>query len=291
MVPEVRERENDYQPSYEMAPEDVRQLCSEFISGQENRPSTKFACYLISNETKYSNLGRYVEGTVFNKTFGNSPKVMHDEYGPYEDASTFFVVIDQEASLPVGVMRIIENSEAGLKSLVDLEKTPLAISTEDVCMAYDINLDRCADLGTLAVLPEYRGSTADFVPASLAYRTLYLTVLNNPRFDHVVTVIDENALRNLNFFKFPFRPIFDSEGFSYLDSPKSYAMFAKNSSFYPQVRHWVSRLKKEAQESGSDRKLWQASTMDSFINGGPIDQMLGFNKDNHLLITRTSPIE
>lgn len=283
MSPEVGSLRVEDQPTYNLSLEQAQASCAEFLNSQENRPKTRFGCYLISGSDEYSNLGRFVEGQVFMDTFGNTPDVMETEYGPFEKASTFFVVVDHEANLPVGVMRIIENSEAGLKSLVDLERTPLKLKPEEVYEGYNIDPGKCVDLGTLAVLPQYRGPAADFIPASLTYRTLFLTVLDNPKFEHVVTIVDENALRNLQFFKFPFQPIFNSEALSYLDSPNSYAMIAQNSAFYPEVTLWAEKLREQSQWSGNARRLWQATMMDSFINGGPMDEMLGFAKEDNIL--------
>src|SRR4051812_3155607 len=120
--------QSEFSPRYDMSAEEAYELCSEFLRVQEHRPDTQFGCYMIGNSSKYSNLGRYVESNVFLKSFGNTPNVMESEYGPYEQASNFFVVIDQETEKPVGVMRVIENSDAGLKSLVDLKRTPLHLT-------------------------------------------------------------------------------------------------------------------------------------------------------------------
>jgi hypothetical protein len=266
-------------PRYDMTPDEAKLMCSEFLASREARPVTQFGCYIIPHDETYSNLGRFVEGTVFGETFNNSPEVMEQEYGAYENASTFYLVVDHDNSLPVGVMRVIENSDAGLKTLNDIEREDtLNIKKREVEAAYSIDPDRCIDLATLAVLPEYRGSNANYIPSMLTYRTLYLNVLSNPNYDHVVAIIDERAERNLQNLKFPFRRIFDSEGFSYLDSPKSYALYAPNDAFYPQVNFWAQRYQQEGQASGDERRLWKASIIDSLINDGIYDEMLGYTK-------------
>lgn len=261
-------------PRYDMESFEAGRLCTEFLNTEEALRGTKLGCYKFEAESEFSNLGRYVESTVFYETFGNNPKLMEQEYGPYENASEFYVVIDHEQRSPVGVMRIIKPSEAGLKSLVDLNKINIGFTQEDVYREYDLDPAKCVDIATLCILPEYRGSNGDFTPSKLMYRTLYLSILNNPNFDHVVTIIDKKAERNLKTLKFPFEPIFDSDYFSYLDSPESHLLIAENALFYPELAVWVEKLRTEATETDSDLKTFIAETINSLINTTDLDDML-----------------
>lgn len=268
-------------PSYEFSQAEVRNLCGDFLESREIRPDSPFGCYITKGTNKYSNLGRYVESTVFSESFQNSSETMSREYGPYDQASTFFVVVDHEQQMPVGVMRIIENSPSGLKSLVDLPNTELNILPEDVYQAYSMLPDKCVDLATLAILKDYRGPAANFLPATLMYRTLYLQVLSNPEFSHVIGIVDQGAKRNLDFLKFPFKTIFDSGAFNYLDSPNSYALFAETAAFFPQLTFWTDKLKREAAANDDQRKAWLANSINILINKSELDQMLGFEMPPH----------
>ena len=170
---------------YDMKPEEAQMLCREFLNSPETQaPDGKYGCFVIGADSNFSNLGRFVESTVFNETFDNTNELMHEEYSPYDQTSDFYVVVDQEAELPVGVMRIIKDSAAGFKSLDDLEKVKVGFTKEDVYQGYGVNPEKCADITTLAVLSDYRGSKAAYVPSLLMYRTLYLQILSNPEFDH-----------------------------------------------------------------------------------------------------------
>ena len=53
---------------------------------------------------------------------------MKTEFGPYDESSVFFVVMDTKAKVPAGVLRMIRNSSVGLKTIVDLDdvvKSPI----------------------------------------------------------------------------------------------------------------------------------------------------------------------
>jgi len=262
-------------PSYELSRAEVGELCRDFLTGHE-KPVGRLGSYVISPDTIYSNLGRSVESAVFDESFRNTPDIMASEYGPYESASTFFVVIDHEQEMPVGTMRLIANSDAGLKSLVDLPRTPLGIVAEDVYQAYAINPDRCIDVSTLALLPEYRRQE-DGLSRLLVYRPLYKTVINNPNFDHIVTIVDEQAQRSLWALRFPLRRIFDSQGFPYLGSKQSYAMYAQTSDFKPQMNYWISKF----WESGSHKRQQVGNWMKLLIeDDSPLDELIRFTDQN-----------
>lgn len=97
-----------------------------------------FALYIANR----SPLGVALEGRVFLEAFGNTPKMLRDEYGPYEEASRFIVVIDHKRARAAGVIRLIAPGPAGLKLTNDFP---------------DIKVPEGAwEIATLAVAPEYR---------------------------------------------------------------------------------------------------------------------------------------
>lgn len=276
---EAKQVPTGFEPRYDLSDQEVGALCRELLHQYENRPNNQLGCYILPGDSKFSNLGRYVESSVFLDTFGNTPETMAEEYGPYESASDLIVVIDQDIEKPVGVLRTIKNSQAGLKSLVDLKKTPLGLEAAEVCEKFDINPDRCIDVGTLAILPEYRARTGNILPSLLMYRALYLRYLNNPEYDHVITIIDKDAEKNLYKLSFPFKPI-DPRYFSYLDSKESKLLYGINKEFYPSVSSSQKKFQQEA-ESGSTSKFWYAVMLDGLAHGTHLDEMLAFAKDNH----------
>lgn len=262
-------------PRYDLSFEEAQALCGDFLRTQETLPKSSLACFSLDGNNPYANLGRFVESTVFLQTFGNTPQMMETEYGPYEAASDIFVVVDLELALPIGALRVIKNSSGGLKTLNDLERTPLGLNQAEVCNQLDIDPERCVDVGTLAVLPEFRARGGNVLPSLLLYRSLYAKYLSDPNYDNVVTMIDRRAERNLYRLSFPFRPI-DERYFSYLDSPASRALYGVNREFYPAVNGRRLELEQECAESESLEKEWKAAMLDGLANGTNLDEMIVF---------------
>jgi hypothetical protein len=163
---------------------------------------------------------------VFEEFFGNTPDVMVDAYGPYEDYSAFFLVVDREQRRPAGALRIIECSEYGLKSLNDLEGPPLHLRLPEIIEAHAIDdLNSCWDIGSLAVLKEYRGAATDHVVSTMLYGYSFAEV-HRRGIKHVVTILDKHAYAQLvELMGVPFSPIAGTEPFSYLGSENSRACY------------------------------------------------------------------
>ena len=120
-------------------------------------------CFEIDGIDPHADIARQLEREVFQDSWGNDAATMKQEYGPYDDSSTFFLAIDTQAQQPAGVLRMIRNSPAGLKTIVDLDCSikspiaPVAIPAGDVMRHHGIDdLDRCWDGATAAVPRRYR---------------------------------------------------------------------------------------------------------------------------------------
>ena len=226
-----------YKPTYELDQEDLSRLSDELLTSlplEQLPEGSRFACTEISADSKFANLGRYVEEEVFVKEFGNTPEEMVEQYGPYEAASRFWVVFDLNSRLPVGALRAIENSPAGLKTLNDIEEDYLRIPTKEISDRYQLDLDKTWDVGTVAVLREYRGRKHDFLPSLTLYRALYRGAVNEDIKDFVA-IIDKDAKFGLDLMGVPFKPIMDSESFSYLGSKVSWALHSRVEDLVPGV--------------------------------------------------------
>jgi hypothetical protein len=263
MSAEVLTGSRDFEPRYDMTYEEVLAMTESFL---EERSSPEqlvhpIGCYEIDGNDPYSNICRWLETEVFDETFKNDAARMQKEYGRYEHASTFFLATDHATSQPIGTMRIIKHSDAGLKTLVDLPHTPArsmegqVITPELVYGQYGIDPKKCVDIATAAVLKDWR----DGMTHLLLYRSLYLAVLSNKsHYSHIVSIMDTDAKRGLDSMHMPFRTILGSKPFSYLDDTDekgslSQAIIAPNHTFYPTVDYWQEQLDNEA------------STMEEFI--------------------------
>ncbi|MFA5003770.1 MAG: hypothetical protein WC498_00625 [Candidatus Saccharimonadales bacterium] len=224
----------DFAPTYELAEAQVAALSEQLFKERPPLVDDRFVCYRFDSASSYANLGRNVERTVFENSFGNTAANMHEAYGPYEAASEFFVNFDQETHRPVGALRIIKNSPSGLKTLNDITDDPLRISLETFRNAHKVgNLDDCWDVGSVAVLPEYR---AGAMQASIQlYRALYVSALDR-NIKHLVSVIDKKPYEMMRrVLGIPFVPIAGSKYFSYLGSTESRAVYGEVDTFYKKM--------------------------------------------------------
>jgi hypothetical protein len=206
--------------SYDLHGNVAADLAEQLLALHPPTSSRRFVCYPLPGGGRFADLGRTVELDVFGAVFGNDRAEMEQEYGPYEAASRFFVVMDQRRRRPAGVLRVIENSAVGLKTLRDIAGEPLRIPQAEVQARHAVaDLDRCWDVGTLAVRPEYRRSaTRGRTVSLLLYRALYVHALREG-VEHFVTAMDRHAHRSLLALGVPFVPVCDSEPFDYIGSP------------------------------------------------------------------------
>lgn len=215
----------------------LRQLLADWPLPTEDR----FGCYLVPGSSQHSDLARAVECSVFQNFFGNDPSIMCAEYGPYEEHSTFVLVVDRELEQPAGTLRLIASSSAGLKSLNDIAREPLSIPLARVMDCHRIEtLDTCWDIATVAVMKEYRRSTSHLI-STMLYGVVTDEALRGG-ISHCVAIMDQHVFSQLTeLLALPFVPIASSQPFEYLGSSVSRATIVA----LPQVRPSVDeRLKK-----------------------------------------------
>lgn len=270
--PEALRGVKEFDSRYRLSEEEIRWR-SRMLVEQQATPEMlepPFSCYELDWNDPFSNLARAVELEVFLERFNNTEKQLVDEYGPYEEHSKFFIIMNHDGFdqhekatnfRPMGVMRIIEPSPNGLKSLVDLPssgaltETGHQITPELVYEAYGIDPGKCIDIATLAVCENWRGAKAGHVPTLLLFRKLFLQYLrHSAQFTHSVAIMDLEAKRGLDAMRMPFIPILGAKPFPYLDNnpgapqTMSQPIIAKNETFFPTVTGWAERYLEEADE-------------------------------------------
>lgn len=204
----------------------------------------RFAALVAGTDHPLADPARSVERIAFEETFGNDAPTMSTEYGAYDPASRFIVVLDQPRRLPAGVIRLIDESPAGLKSLND---APAHIGgTVDAIRVHHRMTDgrRAIDVATLAVLPEYRGARSVLV-STLLYRTLY-RLFTRDHITHVVAMIDGHAYRNLRRIGAPFVPMLNSAPFPYLGAAENHALYGDFHTFGPAITANAAALRRAA---------------------------------------------
>lgn len=251
---------------YELHGNVAADLAEQLLTLHPPTSSHRFVCYELPGAGRFADLGREVELEVFGAVFGDDREMLEREYGPYDRASRFFVVMDQRRRRAAGVLRVIENSAAGLKTVNDVTG-PLGVTEAEVRAHHGIDdLDRCWDVGTLAVRSEYRRSaTRGRTVSLLLYRALYVHAVR-AGVEHVVTVMDRHAHRVLLALGVPFVPVCDSGPFDYMGTPCT-ALHGLVARLCPEVEARSRRLRATSLPAwcllaGSMRKLARGSGLD-----------------------------
>lgn len=217
---EVKSENESLQAKYNLTKAEKEEAVRLLIERKLQPTESRYGVYVVESSDPAANLGRAVELEVFGEFFDNNEELMKREYGPYEQDSTFIIVLDKQTSEPAGVMRLIQNGPNGLKSLNDLSKEPWlkgidAVFEEDGLSPHD--LDKTWDIATLAVRKEYRGKTA--VSAAL-YHALYLSS-EKRQIENWVAILDDNVLELLGALGIHFKRYVGVGSANYLDSPAS----------------------------------------------------------------------
>jgi hypothetical protein len=206
------------------------------------RPEQVFGAYFLDGSDPRSEVARSLERQVFLETFGNTPELMAEEYGPFEPASLLIAVLDHRRLAVTGMVRLIFESTAGLKTLRDIEhiwQRPLGevlpaaglgggdTSRPDIPMA---------DVATMAVAPDYRGDKAAGLISLALYRALMMAVIESGMYafiavlDLVVLDLIQQRCRD------PFTRFAGCEPLRYLDSPSSLPVYCVVDEWEPRLR-------------------------------------------------------
>ena len=191
----------------------------------------RFACFAIESTDPFANIARQLEREVFQDSWGNDAATMKKEYGPYDESSVFFMAVDTVDKVPAGVLRMIRNSPAGLKTIVDLDdrlKSPIAPTTipvGDVMEHHGIDdLDRCWDGATAAIPRKYRRRLA--ATHVQIMRVMALAALRE-NIEHFVAVLDAPVVRAArDVLRLPLVALADTPPFTHMDAPNNQAVYA-----------------------------------------------------------------
>lgn len=194
-------------------------------SAEHENKDKRYSVHLVDGKSEAAQLGRSLEATVFLEFFSNDEDTMQKAYRPYEEYSRFLLVIDQANNLAVGVMRLVDNSPNGLKSLQDLQHEPWNKPLAKIFAENDIKpamLDKTWDIATLAVRDGYRGKSE---VSSALYHGLYQSSVALGKTEWVA-ILDDNVMELLEKFSLFFSKYKDVAPGSYLDSPSSTPVYA-----------------------------------------------------------------
>jgi hypothetical protein len=222
--------------AYDLDDETVRRMTAEALA---RHPSPgRFVGLAIGTADPLADVARTVERQVFEAAFGNDAATMVAEYGPYEERSLFFLVIDRATGVPAGAGRVIDG---GGKTLDEAPRyiglTPTAIAG-----AHGLHDGRIWDFATLAVLPEHRGRSGVAV-STMLYRT-FLNAGRRAEVRHIVCMLDHRAHRNMMLLGAPLVPLAGSDPFEYLGSPSTRALYVPFGDLTPSIGRQGDQLRR-----------------------------------------------
>lgn len=136
------------------------------------RPDTPFASYVLRGDHPAAELARRVERNVFGEVYGNTPALLAEEYGRFDDTSLYFLLVDHRREVAAGALRVILPGRPGCKTAIDLATRwaqPSAVARQG------IDLAEAWDLATLAVTPSYRKRSTQGLVSMALYQVLCTT--------------------------------------------------------------------------------------------------------------------
>lgn len=226
---------------YDLDEEEVLRRTARLLEHMPAPTDQRFICYQLG-DTEMEDVARTIERTVFETSFDNSNEKMSQIYGPYESASRFFLSVDRIEGKPVGALRVTENSPAGMMTLNALPEDASNMNSEQLLEFHGIDsLDDCWDVGTVAVLPEYRRQ-GQGISVQL-YRALYVSAMKED-VSHLLSIIDRRPYETMrNYLGIPFEPLGDSKPFPFEGSEESVAVHGFIPDFYSKMRRQSLTIK------------------------------------------------
>ena len=213
----VGETAGNVAPSYyELDPQVEAALIDDLVSQNAELQEAESALVLatINGNSLYANLARSLECKVFNGYFGNDPEKMAEEYGPYDNVSTFFVLVDKVNKKTAGVMRVIPEGMLGHKSSNDLVtkkcktysgEPVTSLDVQEIYEEFNMDPAYALDVATIAARPEY-GQKATGSPIVLA--SLMRALRNYTQqhgYDDLLAIIDADPQQKLTDVGLPIK--------------------------------------------------------------------------------------
>jgi hypothetical protein len=224
---------------YDLDPLEIERVSVEFLAKHPD-PTGQFVAVVVGPRHPLAAVARAVERQTFEETFGNDSATMTAEYGPYEEQSLFFVVLDRRRGLPAGAARVIEGRGAEVKTVHDAT-THLGIDTTGILAAHGMTGKKIWDFATIAVLADYRGDKSSLTVSSLLYRS-FLLAGARAEVRHVVALLDRGAHRNMLLLGAPVEPLAGSQPFAYLGSADTQALYVPFNALAPGIALQARRL-------------------------------------------------
>ena len=203
--------------------EEERELTRSLVAevGRGDAADTELGLYFVEATSRYGVLGRSVEAEVLWDQFRKHRRFLGEEYGPYEKASIFILVVDHQASEVAGAIRAIRHSPAGMKTLHDIATLPgwgRTLAEIRQSHALDTPTDRLWDVATLAARKRWRQGQGGTMAAIGLYHGVVVGSLVQ-HMEFIIAALDDVVGDLMVAFGVPWQRICDLPSICYLDSP------------------------------------------------------------------------
>ncbi len=225
----------------------------------------------LAGSESVSDLGRELEQQIFDSVFGDTvphtPELMTSEYGPYEDASQFYVVLDEASREVAGVLRTLQGSKN--KTLDDLRTARLITSDKGQHPLFD--RETTWDLGTVAVSPASQSGGRRSLVSIALYRALF-SGLDHAEAVHWTAILDVGVLPIFDELGVPYSRIEDIADMNYLGS-NARACFGRVGDIRDAM---MSRSRNADHET--------RTTITAILNGSPmVPELANLGRRTHIL--------
>lgn len=161
------------------------------------------------------------EAQVFWETYGNTPEEFDIEYGPYEDATGYMAVFQDDGEA-VAAARFIAPGPAGLKTLNDVSRPPWQVDGLRSARAAGVDPAQTWDIATIAVR---RGAGRGGLCAGALYHGIVAAAFAN-NIDYIVMIMDSHARQLLIDLGMATQALPGTKTGEYLGSPSSTPLWA-----------------------------------------------------------------
>ena len=234
----------------QLSPERQNELVAQLLKERPPKTKDKFVYYELSSSSEFANLARTVEADVFMERFKEPHAQTAQTYSPYERQSRFLLAVDTVTGRSVGALRVVTDGENGFLTLNDLAEPPSedkAAPQIDIAAALaEKNIDdlsKCWDVGTVAVVKDYRKVTE---VSTMLYRAMYINARKHG-VEHLITILDENPYKRVMepYLGIPFKSFGGLDApFRYYNSKGSYALHGYVPDFFREmVKHELTTAK------------------------------------------------
>lgn len=161
------------------------------------------------------------EAQVFWETYGNTPEEFDIEYGPYEDATGYMAVFQDDGEA-VATARFIAPGPAGLKTLNDVSRPPWQVDGLRSARAAGVDPAQTWDIATIAVR---RGAGRGGLCAGALYHGIVAAAFAN-NIEYIVMIMDSHARQLLIDLGMATQALPGTKTGEYLGSPSSTPLWA-----------------------------------------------------------------